>query len=720
MPAEKKANRLGLEKSPYLLQHALNPVDWYPWGTEALERAKREDKPVFLSVGYSTCHWCHVMEKESFDDEEAARILNEAFVCVKVDREERPDLDHHFMAVCQALTGTGGWPLTVFMTPDKEPFFAGTYFPKTKRWGRPGLMEIVPRVRELWKRRREEILRSAAEIGRAAITERPQGTEPKEVTSAVLDEALRRLGDDFDETHGGFGSAPKFPTPHNLDILLRTWKRTGRPKALRMVEKTLSSMRRGGIYDQLGCGFHRYSTDSRWLIPHFEKMLYDQALLSRVYADAFLATGKEEFRRTALETLDYVLRDMLSPEGGFYSAEDADSEGQEGLFYFWTEEEILSVLAEGDARFAIESFNVRPEGNFAEPGHGRSGRNILHLARPEASEGSASTTCTDEGPGGTIHAPREAASKSKRHSRPPEDRLGRIRSRLFEAREKRIRPFKDTKTLADWNGLTIAALAAAARITGDPRYLEAAERAARFVLDKMRDPEGRIFHVHADGEARIPGFIDDYAFFIHGLVELYQTAFDPILLREALDLAETAKALFWDGQGGGYFFVSPDSELPARRKELYDGAIPSGNSVMLLNLVRLARLTGRSDLEGMASEMAAAFAPEINAHPRAYTAFLGGLGFVFGSSHEVVIVGRRDDGRTRELITTVSGRYLPNVVVLFKPAEEKRPLITEIAPFTESMEAMNGSPTAYVCTDGRCLKPVTSPEELDQVLTELG
>ncbi len=627
------------------------------------------------------------MERESFDDDEAAQVLNGAFVCVKVDREERPDLDQYFMSACQALTGSGGWPLTIVMTPEKEPFFAGTYFPKTSRWGRPGILDLVPRIRELWEKRREEILRSAREITRSILSERAPGRNAEELDSAVFDEAGQQLAAEYDESHGGFGAAPKFPSPHNLTFLLRMWKRTGRPEALAMVEKTLSAMRSGGIFDQLGFGFHRYSTDARWRVPHFEKMLYDQAQLAGVYAEAYLATGKADFRRTALETLDYVLRDLTSPEGAFLSAEDADSEGEEGRFYLWTDEEIRGVLGREEAALAVETFNVRPEGNFNEPGRGPNGRNVLARTPPEDG--------------------RDISSGEK---------LERLRAKLYRAREKRVHPFKDRKILADWNGLAIAALSVAARITDDSRYLQAAQRAARFALDRMRGPDGRLFHVASDGEARVSGFLDDYAFLVHGLVELYQTAFDPEYLCEALSLAETARSLFWDGEHGGFFFVPPDSDLPSRKKELYDGAVPSGNSMMLMNLVRLARLTGRPDLEGMAREMILSFSPEIGAHPRAYTAFLCGLDFAFGPSSEVVVVGRRDDEGTRALLETLRTTYLPNVVVLFKPAEEKESRLGKIAPHTESMRAVDGRAAAYVCADGRCLEPVSSAEGLSRLL----
>jgi uncharacterized protein YyaL (SSP411 family) len=705
MDSKKRTNRLIHEKSPYLLQHARNPVDWHPWGNEAFERAKEEDKPVFLSIGYSTCHWCHVMERESFDDREAAALLNEAFVCVKVDREERPDLDQYYMAVCQALTGSGGWPLTILLTPEKKPFFAGTYFPKKRRWGRIGLMELIPGIQNLWRDRRTEVLDSAEKITASTLEKPVSRRSGPELSHTVLDRAVDDLKAAFDETCGGFGGAPKFPIPHHLSFLLRSWKRSGRADALEMVEKTLSAMSRGGIYDHLGFGFHRYSTDSRWHLPHFEKMLYDQALLSAVYLEAYSATGKESFKRTAFETLDYVLRELLSPEGGFYSAEDADSEGEEGLFYLWTEDEIQGVLGEKDTPFAIRAYHIRPEGNFREPGRGADVRNILHLTDPAIRNSSRENERSGPDPAGRT-SPRAF-----------EGELRRIREKLFAAREKRSRPFKDTKILIDWNGLMIAALAVAARVAEDSRYLDAAEKAVRFILHNLRDQEGRLYHVFSDGEGRVPGFLDDYAFLIQGLIELYQATFDPTYLRNALSLEETVRSLFWDGREGGYHFVPPDSELPYRKKELYDGAVPSGNSVMFGNLLRLARLTGREGLEERAAATAAAFAGEVSAHPQAYTAFLCGLDFALGPSYEVVIVGSRNDKGTNALLTVVNKRYHPNVVTLFKSAEAGPLPVTKIAAFTESMDIVGNRATAYICTGGRCLKPVTTPEDLDRALS---
>jgi hypothetical protein len=689
-----KANRLAREKSPYLLQHARNPVDWFPWGEEAFERAGREDRPVFLSIGYSTCHWCHVMERESFDDEETARVLNAAFVCVKVDREERPDLDQHFMAVCQTLTGSGGWPLTVLLTPDKRPFFAGTYFPKSRRWGRIGLLELAPLISEAWKARRDEVLRSADGILAAVGGGRPGGAAParRELSAATLEEAFRQLAADFDGERGGFGGAPKFPIPHHAGYLLRYGRRTGIVEAARMAARTLEAMRRGGIYDHLGFGFHRYSTDAGWLVPHFEKMLYDQALLAGVYAEAFAATGKREFKRTAAEVAEYVLRDLTSPQGGFFTAEDADSEGEEGKFYLWTREELDEALGREDAELAVRFFSVEDGGNFAEPGKPRDGRNILHERLPKAAAGPEGQAAPED----------------------PDGRIGAIRRRLFLAREKRVRPFKDTKILADVNGLMISGLAAVFRVTGDGRYLEAAGRAADFVLGRMRAPGGRLLHMFAEGEARVPAFLDDHAFFMRGLIDLYGAGFELARLEEALELARRAIDLFWDEKDGGFFFAAENPDLPARRKEIYDGAVPSGNSVMLSNLLRLARLTGRRDLEEKAAALAAAFSAEVAAHPRMHTEFLQGLEFALGPSREVVVVGKRGEKEAEEMLGALRSAYLPETVVLFKPADGAgtAAALERVAPFTRDMMEIDGRAAAYVCSGGRCLRPVTAAADL--------
>jgi len=692
--AASRVNRLAGEKSPYLQRHAHDLVDWYPWCDDAFERARREDKPIFLSIGYSTCHWCHVMEEESFADPEAARLINAAFVPVKVDREERPDLDQHYMAVCQSLTGSGGWPLTIMMTPDRRPFFAGTYYPRSRRWGRPGLLELLPLISEAWRDKRPEILRSAEEVAVAFDRSRirPKVRRDDKLTAAALDEAFRELDVDFDRAQGGFGGAPKFPIAHHIAFLLRYWQRTGNGEALGMAGKTLKAMRRGGIYDHLGFGFHRYATDAAWLAPHFEKMLYDQALLAEVYAQAFAATGRNEFRRTAAEIADYVLRDLAAPSGGFATAEDADSEGEEGRFYLWTRSELESVLGPGEAMVAAAIFGVGESGQVGGPPSYPGGRYVLHQAP----------------------LPDWPALRAK-GAEPPltEAPIEEIRQKLFRAREGRPRPFKDLKVLADWNGLMIAGLAAVFRVTGEERYLRAAEAAADFILNKMRGADGRLLHVFSEGEARVPAFLCDHAFVAKGLLGLYEAAYDPRHLEAALDLVDRAIGLFWDDADGGFFFGAAGPE-EARGKDLYDGALPSGNSVMFMDLLRLARLTGRPELEDRASRLAKTFAAEVAAHPRMYTEFLCGLDYAIGPSREVVVVGRSDAADTRDMLAALRGTCTWDTAGLFKPTDrpEAAAAIERLAAFTKGLDAGGGVAAAYVCSGGSCLRPVLSADAL--------
>ncbi|MCE5263841.1 MAG: thioredoxin domain-containing protein [Deltaproteobacteria bacterium] len=693
-------NRLQYEKSPYLLQHSGNPVDWRPWGEEAFARAKSAEKPVFLSIGYSTCHWCHVMAHESFEDAETAALLNEAFVCIKVDREERPDIDGVYMRVCQIMTGSGGWPLTIVMTPDRRPFFAATYIPKQNRWGKLGLLELIPQISRLWRTGRGRIEEAADQtvsvLGQSfsGPAEAEAGEIPGEET---LSDGFAELRGQFDAEFGGFGAEPKFPMPHQLLFLFQYGERTGDAEAVRMATRTLRAMRRGGIFDQLGYGLHRYSTDRQWLVPHFEKMLYDQALCTLAAVEAFRVSGDEGHARTAREVLEYVLRDLRAPEGGFYSAEDADSEGEEGRFYLWGTEEIRRALGP-EAPFAGELFGVEEQGNFADPATGKpTGLNILHLADPDAAGG------------------REVV---------PDERLLRLREearlRLLAVRAERVRPLRDDKILADWNGLTIAALARTAFVLAEPRYLEAARAAAEFVRSRMLTPEGRLFHRWCRGEAAVAGYLDDYAFLIWGLIELYGAGFEARDLQMAVALQGIVADRFRD-PAGGFFFTPDDGEkLPARLKESHDGAIPSGNAVTLMNLIRLSRMTGDPRLADEASALIRAFAGSVRQQPSAHTQWLIGLDMWSAPACEVVIAGRASAEDIRELIDVVRQSRLPHPVLLIRPEGEAEPAITGIAPFTREMRPIDGRAAAYVCRNFSCRQPVTDPEALAALLAEEG
>ena len=684
-------NHLSGQSSPYLRQHAGNPVDWYPWGEEAFAEAERRDKPVFLSIGYSTCHWCHVMERESFADPEVAALMNETFVSIKVDREERPDIDHLYMTVCQLATGQGGWPLTLFLTPQRKPFFAATYIPKTSRLGMAGLLELIPRVRELWAHRRQEIEASAGRLvqalGRALALERA-GALPGE---PALREACRQLDSLFDEAHGGFGGPPKFPSPHTLMFLLRYWKRTGEARDLRMVERTLQAMRRGGIYDQVGFGFHRYATDARWNVPHYEKMLYDQALLVLAYVEAFQAVGRDLYRRTAEEVLAYLLRDLRSPEGAFYCAEDADSppaadgassEAEEGGFYLWSRVELAQALG-------LEELDELEQAAELVP----------------ASEGGLILTLKEAG-------------------RPLPERL---RRRLFERRLGRARPFRDEKILSGWNGLAVAALARAGGALGRPEYLDAAAQAARFVRDRMRDSDGRLLHRFHGGEAGIPAFAEDYAYLAWGLLELYEACFDAVWLEEAFRLTDALLAGFWDdspASPGGLFLNAESSEaLIVRPRSSGDGALPGVESAALLNLLKLARIGDRRDYEQKAEALLRLASESVSRRPSAFTHLLSGLDFWLGPACEVVIAGDPQAEDTRRLSCAVQRAFLPNHVVLLRPqiGSPSEPegtggadaVLLRLAPFVRDHRAgAGGRAMAYVCRGQACAPPTADPEEL--------
>ncbi|MFC1859339.1 thioredoxin domain-containing protein [Thermodesulfobacteriota bacterium] len=596
-------NRLSQEKSPYLLQHAHNPVDWYPWSVEAFEHARSENKPIFLSIGYATCHWCHVMEKETFENEEAAGYLNDTFVSIKVDREERPDIDAVYMAACQMLSGGGGWPLTIVMTADKKPFFAGTYLPLRGGSGRLGVIELCQQVKNLWVSDHDRVRTTAANIAEK-IGEAFSFNPGDDLDVDLIDKTYAQIARIYDPVYGGFGSSPKFPTPHQLLFLLRHYNRTGISLPLEMVQKTLKAMRMGGIWDHVGFGFHRYSTDKEWLLPHFEKMLYDQALLAMAYLETYQTTKDPFFAHVAEEIFAYVLRDMTSEEGAFFAAEDADSEGEEGKFYVWTLNEFKSILGEKEADGWTRVFSITPEGNFFdEATRQKTGTNILHLRMPMEK-----------------WAPKLGMDKDELLKR-----WNKTREVIFQARENRIRPLRDDKILTDWNGLMIAAFALGARILDNEEYARIAQKSVHFILSNLRDRKGKLLHRFRDREAGITAHADDYAFLILGLLELYETTCDQALLTQAVNLQEQMLEDYWDQEKGGFFLTAERSqELPARPKELYDGAIPSGNSVAFHNLLKLTKLTGKDQWERQAHELARAFLGTVNTQPQAFTYFLSG------------------------------------------------------------------------------------------------
>lgn len=677
-------NRLANEKSPYLLQHAENPVDWYPWGEEAFKKAKEENKPIFLSIGYSTCHWCHVMAHESFEDAEVAKMINDVFVSIKVDREERPDIDKIYMTVCQMMTGQGGWPLTIIMTPDKKPFFAGTYFPKTSQFGRIGITDLINRIKILWNTEKEKILESADQIT-FTLNNNTNEAPGDLINTKTLRKAYEQLSAQFDKNFGGFGTRPKFPTPHNLIFLLRYWKRTKDHFALKMVEKTLKDMRKGGVYDHLGFGIHRYSTDQKWLVPHFEKMLYDQALVSIAYIEAFQATKNELFASTAREIFSYVLRDMTSSEGGFYSAEDADSEGEEGKFYVWSQEEIQKILGDDDAEYIFKLYNTKTEGNFVEEAtQKRTGNNILNLQSLEE-----------------VNSPRTE----------------KIRNILFNTREKRVHPSKDDKILTDWNGLMIAALAKGGQILKENKYIDAARKAVHFINSTMKDNKSRLLHRYREGEAEISAYLDDYAFLIWGLIELYEATFDTAYLGEALDLNNELIEHFWDKDIAGFYFYPDDGEqLISRQKEIYDGAIPSGNSVQMLNLLRLSYITGDTELEKKAELISRVFSEKIVSTPIAYTQLLVAVDFGIGPSFSLVIAGDTGSDDTNSMLERVKSDFYPNKVLIFRPTESYPPKIDEFSNFIEWFDKEEEKATAYVCINKTCKPPTTDSSKMIEYL----
>jgi len=657
-------NRLAQETSPYLLQHRDNPVDWYPWGPEALARAEEKDLPILLSVGYSACHWCHVMERESFEDPETAAYMNAHFVNVKVDREERPDVDAIYMEAVQSMTGQGGWPMTVFLDPDGVPFYGGTYFPPDEGRGMPSFRMVMEAVVDAFERRREEIRERAAgtreRLGAVGLIE--PAAEPAE--AAELEQAVTRLRSSADPQRGGFGTAPKFPPAAALELLMARGERE-------IVERTLDAMLAGGIYDQLGGGFARYSVDAGWLVPHFEKMLYDNALLAPAYLHGWQVFGHERYRRVCEQTLDWMLREMRGPEGGFYSALDADSEGEEGRFYVWTPAQIRAVLGDG-AEPVIEHYGVTERGNFE-------GANILHL------------------PGG----PGRFAPGMGEENVPP--RLDDARRALYEARSKRVWPGLDDKRLAAWNALAISALAEAGAVLGRADYLDAARACAEFVLGEMRDADGRLHRTYKDGEARLNAYLEDHAFLLEALLTLYEGSFEARWFDEALGIAAAILERFHDAERGGFFSTSDDhEELIARRKEIGDHPIPSGNSSAAFGLLRLAALTGESRYRHRAEEVLALFAKPAIQHPESFAHLLRALDFHLSAVKEVGLVG----DELVELATVVRAGHRPHLVLAGGPEGSERP------PLLHDRPQRDGRPTAYVCEGFVCQEPVTDPHEL--------
>jgi hypothetical protein len=687
-------NRLATETSPYLLQHAHNPVDWYPWGPEALDRAREEDKPILLSIGYSACHWCHVMERESFEDEATAALMNEHFVSIKVDREERPDLDSVYMRAVQAITGRGGWPLTAFLTPDGRAFYGGTYFPPEPRYGMPSFPQVLQATANAFHNRRDEVEKSSDQLldmmegTRAGMGEGGgEGEEAYgEADVTILDHAFRFLNGRFDPALGGFGQAPKFPQPVVLEFLLKHHHDTGRQEALDMAIGTLEAMARGGIRDHLGGGFHRYSVDARWLVPHFEKMLYDNGLLARVYLQAYLVTGGEELREAATSTLDYILADLTSPEGGFYSARDADSEGEEGLFYLWTPEEVDELLGEEEGALFREVYDVTAQGNFE-------GRSILHLS------GGPDQVARERG-----MAPRELR-----------ERLARSREKLEEARRSREHPLRDEKILVAWNSMVLRALAEAGAALGREDYRRAAGRNAAFLLDNLR-VDGRLRRSFKDGEARIPAFLEDHAGLGNALLTLYETTLEARWLEEARLLASEILEHFWDEEEEIFFDSARDGEaLVVRPRDIMDNATPSGNSLALELLLRLTRLTGETEAWSRVEGALDREAEGMKRFPTAFGRLLSVLAHRQAPPLEVTVLGDPEDDLIRQFVAEAHGRYQPHRVMAGGDPEALPPL-----PVLEGREPRDGKPTAYVCRDFTCSAPIHDVETLARELEKEG
>ena len=705
----KEANRLIKEKSPYLLQHAYNPVDWYPWGKEAFKKAEEEDKPIFLSIGYSTCHWCHIMERESFSDKKTAGILNKNFISIKVDREERPDIDNVYMNAVTTMTGSGGWPLTVFLTPEGKPFYGGTYFPVKDTWGLPGLQGLLLSVKDAWENKREDLVASSNALLEtiAGREKESSGSGAEILNKELLAAAYKRLLTRVDNRYGGIGEAPKFPMSYFVSFLLRYWKETQDEEALRIAEKTLSEIAKGGITDQLAGGVHRYSTDRQWRIPHFEKMLYDQAILARAYTEIYQVTGKKEYAENAKDIYEYVLRDMRSPEGPFYSAEDADSvpegkeEKEEGAYYLWKREEIIRILGEEKGKTFCYYFGIEENGNAADDPRGEfDGKNVLYIAQD-------------------IGLTAAHFNKSEGHV---EKTLEGSKKILFQERAKRTGPYKDDKVLTDWNALMISSLAFGGRVLGEDGYIEAAEKAAIFILDNLLTTEdGTIRHRWREGEPAVMGMIEDYAFFIQALMDLYEATFEVRYLTEAKLLTDKMLEKFWDTAEGGFFFTSSDAEkLISRNKEAYDGALPSGNSVAALDLARMARFTMDENYKKKAKDIFKAFSGYLSRSPENYLQMFIAFDFILSPNQEIVISQGKDENQLSVFLDTIYGYFLPNKTMIMRPIDRKnRESIDAASPFITGLDPVENKTTVYICNNYSCDLPVTDTGKLKSLLEKM-
>ncbi len=684
------ANRLINQASPYLQQHAYNPVDWFPWSEEAFEKARREDKPIFLSIGYSTCHWCHVMEEESFSSERIAKILNKHFVSIKVDREQRPDIDSLYIEAVTIMTGSAGWPLSVFMTADGKAFYGGTYFPPSDAISMPGFDRVLLTIADAWKTRRAELLESAATIENLlAQSNLPAKTEALSID--ILHKAYTHLAENFDARYGGFGQAPKFPQASHLSMLLRFWYRTGNRKALDMVEQTLDAMAKGGICDHIGGGFHRYSTDRCWLIPHFEKMLCDQALLVGNYMEAYQVTGKKSYADVALEILDYCLRDMKSDEGAFYSAEDADSEGKEGTFYVWAQKEIESILGSENAMIFNRYYSVTEKGNF----HGNT--NILH----------------------SESAVQGLAKQFAKDSSEIENVLAKSRTILLEHRAKRVRPHRDEKIITSWNGLMISSLALAGAVLGENKYVTAAQKAAEFISGTLKK-DGRLMRFYRNGQIIDKAFLDDYANLILALLNLYEATFEPKWLAEAENLAGDMINLFAGEKDGAFFQTGKDAEkLVVRYKPSYDGAVPSGNSAAALALLKLGRLTAENRFTDYGKKVLDTFSGQFAKSPVSFTAMLIALDFWFGPAQEIVIAGDIAHSDTKNMLNLARSHFFPDAVLHLHPTGSQAQQIEKLNPFLRHQVPVDGKTTAYICENYSCKSPAAGITEFENLLKKL-